>query len=184
MSKIIIISGLPGTGKSTLAKHLSKKFNLPLIMRDHFKELMFDNIGVNDRDWSEKLGRASWDILWYSLAELIKSKSTFIIESNFNPDKHSKIFQKLIEENNYESYEINCFCDGEKLFERFQKRAKDGTRHIGHCDHEPEILQKIKPNLLEGKIPPLNIKNSKIQNLDTTNLKNLNYKIVEDFLEL
>lgn len=52
MSKIslIIITGLPGTGKTTLGRKLAEEFRLPFISKDDIKEFLFDNLGWKDRE--------------------------------------------------------------------------------------------------------------------------------------
>lgn len=42
---LIIVTGFPATGKTTLAKKLSEHFSLPLVYVDELKEMMFDRIG-------------------------------------------------------------------------------------------------------------------------------------------
>jgi predicted kinase len=38
---MIIVTGAPGAGKTTLSKNLAGKFNLPVINKDEIKELLF-----------------------------------------------------------------------------------------------------------------------------------------------
>lgn len=44
--KLIIINGLPGTGKTTIAKPLASKLGFPLIAKDGIKEFLFDTVGL------------------------------------------------------------------------------------------------------------------------------------------
>jgi adenylate kinase family enzyme len=62
---MILISGLPCTGKTTLARKIAQKFRLPLISRDDIKESLFDSLGWHDREWSKQLGVASYQLLYY-----------------------------------------------------------------------------------------------------------------------
>ena len=50
--KLIIIAGMPATGKSTLARALSENFSFPVLEKDDIKEEMFDTVGY--RDLTEK----------------------------------------------------------------------------------------------------------------------------------
>ncbi|WP_425432548.1 AAA family ATPase [Hydrococcus rivularis] len=42
---LILISGLPCTGKTTLARKIAQKLQLPLVCRDDIKESLFDSLG-------------------------------------------------------------------------------------------------------------------------------------------
>ena len=46
---IIVISGLPGSGKSHLAEYIAEKLKLPMICKDSIKEVLFDTIGFRNR---------------------------------------------------------------------------------------------------------------------------------------
>ena len=56
---IILVSGSPAAGKTTIATLLSKKLKIPLISKDTIKEILFDSIGIQDRNFSKLLGKAS-----------------------------------------------------------------------------------------------------------------------------
>jgi uridine kinase len=47
---IIMVLGLPGSGKTTLAKKISQKFSLPLLAKDDLKVMLFDVYGWKDRE--------------------------------------------------------------------------------------------------------------------------------------
>jgi dephospho-CoA kinase len=46
---LIIVTGGPGTGKSTFSETLSTHISVPLINRDEYKEVLFDSLGYSDR---------------------------------------------------------------------------------------------------------------------------------------
>ncbi|MFZ4462043.1 MAG: AAA family ATPase [Patescibacteria group bacterium] len=43
-SLLIIITGLPCTGKTTLGRKLAEELRLPFVSKDDFKELLFDDL--------------------------------------------------------------------------------------------------------------------------------------------
>lgn len=59
---LILVTGLPGTGKSTLARVLARHFAVPLIGKDAIKEPLFDVIGALDRHDSRRLSDASFAV--------------------------------------------------------------------------------------------------------------------------
>jgi predicted kinase len=69
----ILVNGLPGAGKTTLARELAGRLGLPLLSKDAVKETL---AGVlprpADRDeagWSRELGRAAAETLWTLLRD-------------------------------------------------------------------------------------------------------------------
>src|SRR4051812_9503213 len=57
------MSGLPGTGKSTVAAPLATALGWPLLSKDAIKETLWDTLGGGDRRWSARLGSAAQEIL-------------------------------------------------------------------------------------------------------------------------
>ena len=70
-SLLIIVNGPPGSGKTTLGTRIAETFDLPFINKDGIKELLFDTLGWSDREWSKRLGAATYTILYHIIeAEL------------------------------------------------------------------------------------------------------------------
>lgn len=43
MLKLIMVTGLQGTGKSTIAKHLARELKYPIFVKDHFETILFND---------------------------------------------------------------------------------------------------------------------------------------------
>ena len=80
---MLIVSGAPAMGKTTLGKRIASDFALPFLRRDGVKESLYDTIGAGDRDWSRQLGMASIRLLFYVLERLLEGGQGLVIESNF-----------------------------------------------------------------------------------------------------
>ncbi len=178
---LIIVSGPPSTGKTTLAQAISKEFNLPLITKDNLKEILFDTIGWKDREWSKKLGSASFSLLHYFLDSIMPFGQSIIIEGNFKPEFESQEILSRLNRFNYSSLQVMCQCDGQILFDRFKKRSESGDRHPGHCD--TGNYDELQDSLLQGKYLPLNL-DSPIITFDSTDLDHLDYQGVFDQIKL
>ncbi len=168
---LIIITGLPGSGKTTLGRKLAKEFHLPFICKDDIKELLFNNLGWKDREWSQKIGGSSFDILYFITESIIKARKSLIVETNFDPQYANKKFINFKEKYNFTPFQIRCFANGEILFDRFKKRANE-NRHPGHVDSEN--LDEWRPILLKEKIEVLNI-GGEIFDLDTSDFNKIDY---------
>src|SRR5213075_865138 len=55
----VVISGLPGSGKTTLGRRLALALNLPLIDKDDILDRLFETKGVGDAAWRRSLSRES-----------------------------------------------------------------------------------------------------------------------------
>ena len=67
---LVIISGPPATGKTSLGRRLARQFDLPFFHKDGIKETLFDALEYPDEDPARKLGYAS-ALLLYHIAEAI-----------------------------------------------------------------------------------------------------------------
>lgn len=47
--QVILVNGLPATGKTTLARRIATDLRLPLLAKDAIKETLFDTLGWSDR---------------------------------------------------------------------------------------------------------------------------------------
>lgn len=162
---VVIITGLPGSGKTTLSKKLSKKLSLPVINKDAMKELLFDSLGWKDREWSKKLGMATFGLLYYIMEAQMMAGKPFIVESNFKHEFDSKKFLALKKKYNFFPIQIICETKGEILYNRFKKRVESGNRHPGHRDEM--VCEEIKDDLLKSDYKPLQI-GGKVIKADTT----------------
>ena len=80
---VLIITGAPASGKSTLGRQLAQALGLPYLAKDLFKETLFDSLGWEDRAWSRRLGGASMELLFRTAAALLEAGQSVALESNF-----------------------------------------------------------------------------------------------------
>ena len=65
----ILVTGIPASGKSTLAAFLAKKLNIPVFSKDHIKELLFDSVGFHSREEKVRLGTAAMEMMYDAAAQ-------------------------------------------------------------------------------------------------------------------
>ena len=49
--RLVVVSGLPASGKSTVARTLAGALGLPLLDKDVFLEALFASDGIGDAAW-------------------------------------------------------------------------------------------------------------------------------------
>jgi predicted kinase len=153
---LVVVTGAPCTGKSGIARPLAGRLSLPLIEKDAIKEQLFDSLGMGDRDWSKRLSRASFDLL-YHFAELsLRAGPGCIVEGNFKPAEETQHFTDLIESTGCRVAQIYCHASAKVIWARHSMRAKQRRRHPGHVDHlyrSKEMARKA----VDGTYTPLDI---------------------------
>src|SRR5215831_11909617 len=86
--RVIVVTGLPGVGKSTLARELAGRYRMPMLAKDFIKEPLLDVLGAQDAAASRRLSDASFAALFRLAAEWVRGGHGFILEGNFRPGEH------------------------------------------------------------------------------------------------
>jgi predicted kinase len=124
---IVLVSGAPGAGKTTLAVPLALGLGLPLFSKDHIKEALFDALEgpAHDLAFSQRISAAAMDVLWTMAAWAPGA----VLEANFRP--HSEYERVRVLGLAAEVVEVYCACPPEEAARRFATRAALG-RHTAH----------------------------------------------------
>ena len=127
----ILVTGIPASGKSTMARFLAEACGLPVISKDRIKECMYDTIGFRSREEKVKLGIASMQIMYDLAEELMRSARPFILENNFeNVSKEGLL--TILEKYEYKAITVTLTGDYKIIYQRFLERNRDPGRHPGH----------------------------------------------------
>jgi predicted kinase len=129
---VILVNGLPGAGKTTLARALSQRLRLPLYSKDVIKEAHADVLGAEpaqpgpQRRWNASLGAAASDTMWALLAD---SPGGAILESCWPADFRGLAAAGLARAGIEHPLEIYCDVPLAEARSRFEKRH---PRHPVH----------------------------------------------------
>lgn len=172
---LIIISGPPASGKTTLGSIIADNLDFEFLAKDEIKERLF-NSGARttyDYSWYEKRAK---DLLFDNLRLAIAKNQSLVIEANFIKSDKKRLISCL----NKSMYitEMYCSARGMTRFSRFVKRNESGMRHKAHYDrrwYTSVFLSSLLSYVgIEWPYKPLNI--SMRMNIDTTHPSKINYK--------
>lgn len=171
-TNLIIITGPPCTGKTTLGRWLANELGFPLFYKDQFKEILFDHLESPNLETKRAFGRASFVCLQEIISVLLSSGIHHIIEANYTGPNACVYFTDLETSSNVKLCEIHLHCDGEVLIERFLERSRSGEIHPGH--QGDKYFKSLEALLLHSE-PEFLAPNSKKLLYDTTNFESLSY---------
>ena len=174
---VILITGHPATGKTTLAHYLAEELELPLVCKDQIKESLVDTLGAASTEASRQLSSAAWTLLYMQVENLLKASVSHLVESNFDPIFANGRWQTFKQMYNFRLIQVRCTTEPEALLQRYRLRIQTGKRHTGHVDasREPEFLVSI-----QQPMDWVQVEGDRLS-LDTTKINKANYaKIAEE----
>ena len=137
---IMILAGMPATGKSTLAAKLQEKFGYPILEKDYIKEGLFDTLGFSCYEQKRALDVAANEVLLRWMGAMMKAGQSMIVDNNFDADSARKL-AVMLEENQCRCVTVFMNGDPQVLYERYVERDSKGMRHLGHAmqTHYPPL---------------------------------------------
>ena len=133
---LLIVNGYAASGKTTLARALSRELRWAVVVKDEFKELLFDRLGAADYLESKRLGAAAIDVMFRVARELLVAGTSVIIESPLLPRYDNARLRVLERDADFLTIQLVLTGDPDVLFERYRTRAERGERHPSHFDHD------------------------------------------------
>jgi len=143
----VLVSGAPGSGKSTVAGQLARALQMPLIAKDIIKESIWDALSppAGDLGWSRRIGGVAMELLW----ALADRSPGAIMEANFRP--HSDYERSKLAGLAGHFVEVYCLCPPDIAQKRYAERATRPEHHPAH------VTPTLTAALLDEFNQPMNV---------------------------
>ena len=150
---LVIVSGPPASGKSTLGKQVAAGLGLPYLAKDDLKETLYDSLGKVERRLSGKLGQASMRLMYMVARQVMNAGIGVVIEANFYRGISEPDLSAMLPLDN--AVLVQCEAPKEELVERYEERDKEGERHPVHGDARKS--DELADDLDRGVYEPLEL---------------------------
>jgi predicted kinase len=158
---LVVVTGAPASGKTDVAERLAESLRIPFVVKDTFKETLYETIGSND-GLEETIDRSALAILFRVVEAQLAAGVAVVAESNFDSSTDPEPFRRICAERPVRIVQIHCRRDEDVLLERFARRAASGERHPGHRDR-PADVDEVRRDLEAGRWDPLDLPGTLIE---------------------
>lgn len=142
--KLIIVRGMSGTGKTTIAQRLAQDLAVPCLSKDHLKEFLMDSFGLGDEKWKSVLGFSATQMYFLFAGELLNKGYSVIIESPIVVGPAVDDVKRLCAQHNPDVLEILCTTQEHVRLQRMHDRIATGGRHKGHQEQDRAFISGAK----------------------------------------
>jgi len=158
--RVILVNGIPASGKSSIASSISESLGLPYLVLDSLKEPFMMLHPDISREKNRELGAAAYEALW-KIIENSPKECTYVVDAWFGFQSREVLVEYINKSNVSEILEIWNDISSEVVCERYKKRIN--FRSSGHpgIEYLPEL------DLLARRAKPMNIGKTLIINQDT-----------------
>jgi len=148
MRKLILVNGIPASGKSSVAKKIADHFNAPVLSIDEIKEpFMVQFADIIDRPLNRKLGYAAYETM-FRIVRTSPENTLFVLDAWFGFRERAVLEDYLAMAGCQNVIEVWNKISAENVAGRYQSRC--ACRVKGHPGEEyiPELMalaEKARP---------------------------------------
>jgi len=176
---IVIVCGLPGTGKSITANQIANDIDSPVLRTDSIRKevfkpgtveealkssnpFQFDLESIFDKEKSipEKMQRLIWkqkelvyDKLLKKVSEVLAKNSSIVLDVTAYKKEARKRIYEIAKKSSTKVFLVECVCDEETLKKRFEKRARkpDAFSYVDKIEIYNVLKSKFEDPAEDGK---------------------------------
>jgi len=161
--KCIIVTGRPGSGKTTLAKKLGEQLWMPAILRDEIKEGYVSTFGAKHDELPPETNRLVTDFFFDIVNQYLASTVSIVIEAAFQHHVWEPRMPKILELS--DAWLVLCSVGDELAASRYFQRGLDnpirefyhGDNRLAHYRKTGEILPSADYATPRFNIPTIEV---------------------------
>ncbi len=139
---VVLVTGLPGSGKTALAARLGQAFGLPMLSLDSVKEGVVDGLGEATPDDRFAIRKAAREVVVRLVAD---NPQGSVIDIWLNPTRDESSFTDVLGGvEGISVVEVVCRVPLAIALERYTARDLQGHRHGAHLPLDDATLERME----------------------------------------
>ncbi len=158
--RIVLVSGPPASGKTTIARPLAERLGFALLSKDDIKEALFIALEgrAGDLAFSRRMSHAAMEVLW----ALAPHCPAVVLEANFrtqSADERARFV--ALAQSGARLIEVYCRVPREEASRRFAERAHAERHHPAHvlAEMPPERMAQYEEPFALGPVIEVDTRN-------------------------
>lgn len=128
---VVVVSGMPGSGKTTLGWDLSRRLHVPLVCRDDIKSgIHVSHADRDDEPWA--FASTAFEAFYATIDVLVDAGASLVAEAAFHTGFADTPIAALA--GRARIVHVHLITPQEVSLRRYRQRALDGLRHPAHDD--------------------------------------------------
>ncbi len=130
---LVIICGLPGVGKTTIAKNLAQLIDASILSTDKIRKELISN-----PTYQKEERALIYDVMILLAKYLQQAGRNCILDATFNKEYSRNQVKNMLKVSEDQFFIVECTCPEKIIFSRLKNREK------GFSDADVSVYQKMK----------------------------------------
>jgi predicted kinase len=151
--KCVIVSGRPGSGKTTLARKLAESLHMPMLSRDEGKEGFVTTFGVHHDRLPADTNRKMTNFFFETVQSFLEAQVSLVVEAAFQ----HKLWEEPLSRWLRVGQPVFIVCDADPTLcarRHLDRGLNDATREFYHGDKRVKVYRETGEFLGPGKYDP------------------------------